>query len=128
MPRNIVGAPVSGDDCFGRAGLLADMEQRLEVANLLLSAPRRWGKTSVLRVLRDRDPERRHYFDLYPVERASHFVAEVAATTAGPLTRVRQSVGDFLGRTFDRVKEIRVSEVAVELRDRLSQQPSWRDS
>jgi uncharacterized protein len=127
MPRNIVGPPVAGDDCFGRDAFVKELALRLQHASVLISAPRRWGKSSVLRVLRDGDPATRHYFDLYPVEHVSQFLAEVAANTAGPVARVRQWAGGFLGDTLGRVKEIRVSEVAVELRERLAKEPNWQD-
>lgn len=109
MPRNIVGPPVQGDDCFGRDGFIGQLEQRLEHSSVLVLAPRRWGKTSVLRLLRDRDESARHYFDLYRLERASDFIAEVAASTATPVDRVRRWVGTALGRSLDALQEIRIA-------------------
>lgn len=128
VTRNIVGPPVIGDDCFGREAFVQEFERRLETSSVLLLAPRRWGKTSVLRVLRDRDAAKRHYFDLYHLESASDFVAEVAATLAGPVTRVRQKVGEILDRTVGQVREIRIAELALELRDRLAGEASWQDT
>ena len=125
MPRNIVGPPVTGEDCFGREEFVDYLAESLNTSNVLVTAPRRWGKTSVLRVLRDRDPARRHYFDLYRVDRATAFVAEIAATMASPLDRVRQRVGELLGKSLDRVQEIRVFEMALELRERLAADPDW---
>ena len=128
VTRNIVGPPVIGDDCFGREAFVQEFEQRLETSSVLLLAPRRWGKTSVLRVLRDRDSANRHYFDLYHLENASDFVAEVAATLAGPVARVRQKIGEILDRTLGRVNDIRIGELALELRDHLAGEPSWQDT
>jgi uncharacterized protein len=125
MPRNVVGPPVTGEDCFGREEFVDYLAESLKTSNVLVTAPRRWGKTSVLRVLRDRDPARRHYFDLYRVDRATAFVAEIAATMASPLDRVRQRVGEILGRSLDRVQEIRVFEMALELRERLAADTDW---
>lgn len=57
-------------------------------------------------------------------------MAEVAATIASPISRVRGWVGGLLGRSLDRVKEVRISELAVQLRERLAgaDEASWRQS
>ena len=49
MPRNIVGPSVQGEDFFGRGEFVEELERRLEIASLLVLAPRRWGKTRALR-------------------------------------------------------------------------------
>lgn len=125
MPRNIVGPPARGDDCFGRQHFVEQLEQRLQHGSVLLSAPRRWGKTSVLRKLVDRQPETRHYFDLYPYNRASDFVAELAAATATRATGIAQWVAETLGRPLDHIKNVKVGDVAIELRDHLASAADW---
>ena len=47
--RNIIGNPVEGDDFFDRPEILALLRRELEnLANILLVAPRRVGKTSLV--------------------------------------------------------------------------------
>src|SRR5579859_6724626 len=47
--RNITGAPVEGDDFFDRPAILAKLRRDLDnLANILLVAPRRVGKTSLV--------------------------------------------------------------------------------
>lgn len=46
--RNIVGKPVSGADFFGREGELQSLIEALRNQHVLLLAPRRVGKTSLL--------------------------------------------------------------------------------
>jgi uncharacterized protein len=47
--RNIIGSPVEGEDFFDRPGILANLRRELDAqANILLVAPRRVGKTSLV--------------------------------------------------------------------------------
>lgn len=57
MVQNIVGTPARGGDFFDREELVSLLWTRLETGNILLAAPRRFGKTSVMYRLLDRpDP------------------------------------------------------------------------
>lgn len=51
--RNTVGSPVEGDDFYGREVEMRQLWQRLETDHILMLAPRRMGKTSILKRLRD---------------------------------------------------------------------------
>jgi hypothetical protein len=125
MPRNIVGAPVSGDDFFGRDDVVAELIARTTTGSLLLVAPRRWGKTSVLRAFRDGDAEHRHYFDLYHVDTPAAFVAEIAAGSAGGVSQVRSWLGRALGRVFSSVEQVQIGEVAIQLREQIGREQGW---
>lgn len=57
MPRNIVGPPARGDDFFDREEIVEALWERLEAGNILLAAPRRFGKTSLMYRLLD-DPRK----------------------------------------------------------------------
>ncbi len=46
--RNQMGSPVRGMDCFGREKFVEKLWQRIESGHVLLAAPRRFGKTSVI--------------------------------------------------------------------------------
>ncbi len=54
MLRNIVGPPARGDDFYDREELVELLWERLEAGNVLLAAPRRFGKTSLMYRLLDR--------------------------------------------------------------------------
>lgn len=45
---SILGSPVRGENCFGREKFVDLIWQRLSQGNILLAAPRRFGKTSVM--------------------------------------------------------------------------------
>ncbi|MGZ8711498.1 MAG: hypothetical protein ACXW28_14850, partial [Thermoanaerobaculia bacterium] len=53
MLHNTVGRPVEGEDFFDRVAEIQKLWERLETDNVLLLAPRRVGKTSVMFHLRD---------------------------------------------------------------------------
>ncbi len=54
MLRNIVGPPARADDFYDREELVELLWERLEAGNVLLAAPRRFGKTSLMYRLLDR--------------------------------------------------------------------------
>ncbi len=54
--RITIGAPVTGADFFPRDDVIAALERGLEVEHILFLAPRRTGKTSLLRRLENQPP------------------------------------------------------------------------
>lgn len=54
MVRNLVGSPARGEDFFDREELVDRIWEELEINNILLAAPRRFGKTSIMYSLLDR--------------------------------------------------------------------------
>ncbi|HEU4387027.1 MAG TPA: ATP-binding protein, partial [Blastocatellia bacterium] len=53
MALNRVGPPVRGDDFFGRESFVRMVSEKLKIGNVILAAPRRFGKTSVMYSLID---------------------------------------------------------------------------
>lgn len=81
MIRNIVGTVVRGKDFFDRDCLVEQLWRKLETTNVLLAAPRRFGKTSVMYHLLD-SPRAGYYvihFDLEPVTEPVDFVVTLVA-------------------------------------------------
>ena len=75
--NNITGAPVTGSDFFPRDRELAYIWERLPHSSLLLAAPRRSGKTSLLFAMRDK-PEFGYYPLFFNVEGDTHPAAFIA--------------------------------------------------
>src|SRR4051812_46492058 len=48
MPSNFVGPPVRGKDCYGRDSFVDLVWEKLSFGHVILAAPRRFGKTSVM--------------------------------------------------------------------------------
>jgi AAA+ ATPase superfamily predicted ATPase len=53
MVENRVGPPVRGKDFYGREAFVKLVSDKLKVGYVLLAAPRRFGKTSVMYRLMD---------------------------------------------------------------------------
>src|ERR1022692_4470250 len=83
LMRNITGAVARGDDFFDRIKEMALFWRDLETDNLLLLAPRRVGKTSLLRKMED-DAEHHGrtavYVDVSDCADELHFVQRLYAT------------------------------------------------
>lgn len=95
--RNVTGAPVTGDDLFGRHEEIKQLWARLEDdEHLLMLAPRRVGKTSLMHELR-RDPRAGWdvvYIDVEADESAADLFAGVqAALLQHPHYRSRLTSG-----------------------------------
>ena len=84
-------SPVQGDNFFGRTSELEDAWQRLEHSHLLVSAPRRVGKTSLLFRLRDhapvRDYDQQHYIDISPCTTTAEVYAKLGPVWGSPIGR-----------------------------------------
>ncbi len=125
-PRNITGGTVRGEDLFGRDGFLKNLERGIDVGNLLLLAPRRWGKSSVLQTFFDADPARRRYLDVMDLNTPEDFVVEVAKRCEGLSDRVTHTLGQILENTLGRVKSIEAGGIGVELGKPAAQEPDWK--
>lgn len=79
MSRNIVGAPVRGEDFFDREELVALVWDRLGTGNVLLAAPRRFGKTSLMYRLKDEPQAGWHvvHVDAESIREPANFVIAV---------------------------------------------------
>lgn len=134
MVNNRVGAPVRGTDFYGRAPLVELIWQKLRNGNILLAAPRRFGKTSVMYRLID-EP----HFDfkvvhadlehmIEPAELISQLAVQLAKDTR--LTRIANSLSYFPKTLWTRFKqtfsEVDLLKVKVKLREQL--RPHWQES
>ena len=68
MGKNVVGPPARGDDFYGRENLIELIWEKLESNYILLAAPRRFGKTSVMLNILD---EPRNSFHIIHIDRAA---------------------------------------------------------
>jgi len=84
MPTIKVGPPVRGDDCYGRDALVGLIWDKLRGGHILLAAPRRFGKTSVMYRLMD-EPVGNYKFvhaDLEPLIEPSDLVTQLVVQLA----------------------------------------------
>lgn len=123
-----VGNWVSGEKFWDRESELQSFVEQLdEGAHILLTAPRRTGKTSlmreVVRQLHERGRDHALYVDLERSHSPEDAIVEVSLATRpyqGVWTRTREVFHNVLGK----LDELKLDEIAIKLRDGVS--GNWR--
>ena len=120
--ESVAGAPVVGDDLFGREQELAYIWRMLERgAHVLMTAPRRVGKTSLMREL-ERDPRDGWivaYADVEACTEPGGVIAEILGEIAEKeefKKRYRDEMSDLFGKISERVSSISVATLKAEIR------------
>src|SRR5690349_10278538 len=109
MVSNIVGNTVQGEDFFDRKRELSHIEDRLQTDNILLLAPRRVGKTSLMYRLRDGASKQdmlAAYLSVSDVSTEFQFIQklyEIAQTLRPAKRAIRGLANGPLGRFFRRI-------------------------
>jgi uncharacterized protein len=120
--RNVTGAVARGDDFFDRTAELAHFWQELETDNLLFLAPRRIGKTSILRRIEETADARDYQTAFLDVSDCTDelaftrrlYTAILATTFSTPVwTSIEHSR---LGKLISRVQKVGGVGFNVELR------------
>jgi uncharacterized protein len=128
MLHNTVGRPVEGEDFFDRVGEIRKLWGRLETDNVLLLAPRRVGKTSLMLHLRDTAAEhgyRSVYTSVANAQTELDFVRRLLSEIEGHkdgrkiLGRVRKGP---VGKLFQRIRRIDLFGSGFELSDQAQSQ------
>lgn len=122
--RNSIGCPVEGQNFFNRDEEQAQLWHRFETDHVLLLAPRRVGKTSLL--YRLEATAERHGFKSIYVSVASHstevaFLRALIEKVAEPGRFGRKLVSG-ASKLLQRIKSLSVSEVSVEI-----EAQQWQD-
>ncbi|MDY7018877.1 MAG: ATP-binding protein [Chloroflexota bacterium] len=127
--RSVVGAPVRGTDLWNRKNEIEKIWNALERDHILLVAPRRFGKTSLMLRLKDepRENYRVFYLDTEWIKGASDFISEIAAELLNDkgICQVFKQIGGFFNTILGQVKEIQIAEVKLALRDKLAK--DWQE-
>lgn len=81
MPNLILGSVPRGQDYFGREDIVKNLWAKLEKDNILLTAPRRFGKTGLMYRLLDepREPFRVLYINVENLNSAPDFMVDLIA-------------------------------------------------
>jgi len=82
MPALVVGSVPRGEDYFGQEGLIDNIRAKLKTDNILLTAPRRFGKTAAMYKLCDDPwpPFLPVYTNVEHIMSAADFMVELIAT------------------------------------------------
>lgn len=131
---NPVGPPVRGKDFYGRDAFVDLVWEKLQGGNVLLAAPRRFGKTSVMYRLIDK-PRLNYKFvhaDLQHLREPAELVTLLVIQLArdGQLSKIANGLSYFpkkLWRGFTRnFEEIELLKLKVKLREDLRQH--WQEN
>ena len=134
MTRNIVGPPVRDDDLFGRDEFIDLLWGKLQSTNVLLAAPRRFGKTSVMYHLLDHPKNgfKIIHLDLERITEPVNFVIELLEkiNQDTKLPRLIKEGFNRAGGFFKKyIKSIGVGgwgiEFKIELKERIKD--NWQD-
>lgn len=121
-----VGSPVEGKDFYGRDELIKLIWDRLEKNNLLLAAPRRFGKTSIMINLRDNPRRNWRVFllDTEWIKGPGEFIAELAAELSKE-SKAREFFEKVWGKLRDSIDEVSLAEFKIKLKEDISDR--WRE-
>ncbi len=131
--RNIVGPVPEPDGLIGRDELIANLWRQLEGNNVLLLAPRRFGKTGIMHhaLKRPKDGFLPLYLDLEDVDSPEEFVWRITRALLehdqwrhflGKAKGVPRKLQQWIQDTFD---EVGFSEAKLSFKDSISE--NWQD-
>lgn len=132
-PRNIAGAPARGPDFWGREEDVKAVWKLLERGSVLLTAPRRWGKSSLMYALHDQPWPgwSVRQLDVEYVETPAQFLTELAANllqldpVLGTLKKAKDLPNSLMRWVWGALSEVEVSAVGdlkLKLRDSLREE------
>lgn len=134
MAINRVGPPVRGADFFGRDAFVKLSSEKLKTGHILLAAPRRFGKTSVMYRLMD-DPQwdyRIVHADLEHLIDPASLIAELTEQLAkdGMLSKLISGLSwlsqEAWSRFREAIEEVELFEVKIKLKEKLRE--NWQES
>jgi hypothetical protein len=134
-PRNIAGAPARGPDFWGREEDVKALWKLLERGSVLLTAPRRWGKSSLMFALHDTPWPAWSVLqmDVEYVETPAEFLTELTAAllqldpVARMLRTARNLPGSLMRWLSSAIDEVGVGEMKLKLRESLTNAQAWPD-
>lgn len=126
MVHLTVGSPVKGEDFYGRDELIELIWKRLEKNDLLLAAPRRFGKTSIMLNLRDNPRRNWRVFllDTEWIKDPVEFIAELAAELSKE-SKLREFLKKVWRGLRDTIDEVSLAEFKIKLKQDISDK--WRE-
>lgn len=122
-----VGSPATGDDFVDRERETALILSTIKNDHVMLVAPRRFGKTSIMRKI-ERDLESKHqpcvFLEVESVNSPGEFITDLVAALvecqgANPKTRIFSALGKAFALVQENIDEIETPAFRAKLRSRL---------
>lgn len=128
MTNIVVGPPVRNDDLYDREEVIDLIWKKLEKGNILLAAPRRFGKSSIMLNLRDSPREGFDVFflDTEWIRNPSDFIAEIITellskdSTKMIITSAKSFPKKILNLIKGNIEELQYADIRIKLREQLS--------
>lgn len=132
MVHLVVGPPATKEAFFDREKILERIWKRIEVGNLLLVAPRRFGKTSIMLQMRDfpKDDAIVLYMDIEWISEPIDFITEIISQLTDEdggvfLEKVKDMSKLGLKYLQSAIEETEISGFKLKLRESLKE--NWKD-
>lgn len=122
-----IGSPVWGCDFFDREQIIQDCWRILDNSSIILSAPRRYGKSSVMLHLRDNPPAEFFpiYFELEDHFNINAFIIELISKIVENDQSVFKKFQKGLSRVFKDVDEIDLWKFKIKLKKAIETERDW---
>ncbi len=130
MVNIIIGPPVKGEDLYDREEVIDLIWKKISSSNILLVAPRKFGKTSIMFNFRDcpRNEFKVFYMDYEHITSPSEFIIELLkelSKESDIWQKTLQSIKKLFSSALNRVEEVGLSEIKIKLRG--GEEKYWKD-
>lgn len=121
--RNIVGPPVSGEDFWDREEVIELIRDSLKKQSVLLSAPRRFGKTSIMRKIYEDSMDYLPIFiDVEGLERPEEFISILISEVYEKNKDLKDNFLKNIGiKILERIDKIDIWKLRISLRENLKE-------
>lgn len=127
--RIVIGSPVRGREFWNRERELKQIWKALETSSVLLTAPRRFGKTSLMQHLVDHPQNgwQAFYFDAEGLKQPESFVAEltIILLREQKFRQLLDKAKKIIGNLSDRFDEVNFGEFKVSIQKQLAS--DWQE-
>ncbi|MEN0049534.1 MAG: hypothetical protein AAF806_20910 [Bacteroidota bacterium] len=128
--KNVVGIPSRGKDFFPRNKIISKIYRRLDAgSSVYLAAPRRVGKTSIMRFLEDNPQEHYHFIyitteSIHEVERYyERLIEEILESEAiKQVSSKKASIANFVKEVFSKVQKVKFPFLDIEVKGSIKQE------
>ena len=121
--RNIVGPPVSGEDFWDREEVIELIGNSLKKQSVLLSAPRRFGKTSIMRKIYEDSMDYLPIFiDVEGLERPEEFISILISEVYEKNKDLKDNFLKNIGiKILERIDKIDIWKLRISLKENLKE-------
>lgn len=128
-PNILIGPPAWGGDFYDRKDIIKKCWDTLEKSSLILSAPRRYGKSSIMLFLRDNPKE--GYFPIY-FQLEDHFtlkgfIYELVTQIIDKDDSVKKKLKKWFSKAFGGVEELSVFDIKIKLKKLINEEGDWEE-